>query len=157
MALLIASLQDDDPYVIPAAPRANRAGGVAAGARDGVRAQRRDTGGRMQLTRITAVAGAVILLVVTPGISRAQRAQAIGVTRRAAPTAMPQALRVTSTGLVGRDTTQATASDTPRWVGAAIGVILGGVYGYKWYGGSARETTDVVDGQAQSAGRSSEG
>ena len=84
----------------------------------------------MRLTRITAIAGAVIVLVVTPGISRAQRAQAIGVTRRAAPTAIPQALRVTSTGFVVGDTTQATASDIPQWVGAAIGAALGGLLGY---------------------------
>ena len=89
----------------------------------------------MQLTRITAIASAVIVLVAMPGISRAQRAQVVGVARRAAPTAMPQALRVTSTGVVGNDTTQATPSDTPHWVGATIGAVLGGLVGYKWYGG----------------------
>lgn len=94
----------------------------------------------MQLTRITAVAGAVIVLVVTPGISRAQRAQAIGVTRRAAPTAMPQALRVTSTGVVGSDPTQETASDTPHWVGAAIGAALGGVLAYRLENGLCERT-----------------
>lgn len=96
----------------------------------------------MQLTRITAIAGAMIALLVTPGISRAQRAQAIGVTRCAAPTALPQALRVTSTGFVGRDTTQATASDTPQWVGAAIGAALGAVLAYKFENGLC-ETTDA--------------
>jgi len=96
----------------------------------------------MQLTRITAIAGAMIVLLVTPGISLAQRAQTIGVSRRVAPTAMPQALRVTSAGFVGRDTTQATASDTPRWVGAAIGAALGGVLGYKFENGLC-ETTDA--------------
>ena len=96
----------------------------------------------MQLTRIAAVASAVIVLLVTPGISRAQRAQAIGVTRRAAPTAMPQALRVTSTGFVGSDTTQATPSVDPHWVGAFIGAVLGGVYGYK-FGNGVCETTDA--------------
>lgn len=96
----------------------------------------------MQLTRITAIAGAVIVLLVTPGISRAQRADAIGVTRRAAPTAMRQAFRVTSTAIVGSDTTHATASDTPHWVGAAIGAALGGVLAYKFENGLC-ETTDA--------------
>ena len=87
------------------------------------------------MTRISAIASAVIVLLVMPTVSRAQRAQAVGVTRRAVPTSMPQALRVTSTDVVGSDTTQVTASDTPRWVGAAIGAVVGGVAGYKWYGG----------------------
>jgi hypothetical protein len=95
----------------------------------------------MYLTRITAIAGAVIVLLVVPGIGRAQRAQAIGVTRRAEPTAMLQALGVPSTGVVGSDTTQATASDTPHWVGAAIGAALGGVLAYKFENGLC-ETTD---------------
>lgn len=95
----------------------------------------------MQLTRITAVVGAVLVLLVTPGFSQAQRTQAIGVTRSAAPTAMRQALRVTPTAFVGSDTAQATASDTPHWVGAAIGAILGGVYGYK-FGNGLCERTD---------------
>ncbi len=89
----------------------------------------------MYLTRITAIAGAAIVLLVMPGVSQAQRAQAIGVTRRAAPTAMLQALGVPPAGVVGSDTTQATASDTPHWVGATIGAALGGFLGYKWYGG----------------------
>lgn len=96
----------------------------------------------MHSTRVTAIAGAVIVLLVMPGVGRAQRAQVVGVTRRAAPTAMPQALRVTSTGFVGRDTTQATASDTPHWVGAAIGAALGGLLGYKFENGLC-ETTDA--------------
>ena len=107
----------------------------------------------MQLTRIAAIASAVIVLLVMPGVSRAQRAQVAGVTRRAAPTAMLQALGVPLTGVVGSDTTQATASDTPHWVGAAIGAALGGFLGYKWYGGGfARAKTDAVDGLARSAG-----
>lgn len=96
----------------------------------------------MQLTRITAIASAVIVLLVMPGVSRAQRAQVAGVTRRAAPTSVPQPLRVTSTGVVGSDTTQATASDTPHWVGAAIGVALGGFLGYK-FGRGVCEATDA--------------
>jgi hypothetical protein len=48
---------------------------------------------------------------------------------------MRQALRVESTVVVGRDTTQATQSGTPHWVGATIGATLGGFLGYKWYGG----------------------
>lgn len=55
---------------------------------------------------------------------------------------MPQALRLTSTGVFGRDTTQATASGTPRWVGATIGAVLGGVLGYKFENGLC-ETTDA--------------
>jgi hypothetical protein len=96
----------------------------------------------MYLTRITAIAGAAIVLLVMPGVSQAQRAQAIGVTRRAAATAMLQALGVPSTGVVGSDTTQATASDTPHWVGAAIGVALGGFLGYK-FGRGVCEVTDA--------------
>lgn len=89
----------------------------------------------MYLTRITAIAGAAIVLLVMPGVSRAQRTQVVGVTRRAAPISTPQALRVTPTIVVGSDTTQATASDAPHWVGATVGAALGGFLGYKWYGG----------------------
>lgn len=85
----------------------------------------------MQLTRITAVAGAVIMLLAMPEVSRAQRAQVVGIARRAAPSSLPRALRVTSTRFVGSDTTQATASDAPQWVGLAIGAALGGLLGYK--------------------------
>ncbi|HEY7899004.1 MAG TPA: hypothetical protein VIC03_11380 [Gemmatimonadaceae bacterium] len=100
----------------------------------------------MYFTRITAIAGAMILLLVIPGVSRAQRAQVVGVTRRAAPIFMPQALRVTPTGAVGGDTTQATQSGTPHWVGATIGAALGGVLGYKWYGG-------LCEGENRCSGR----
>ena len=96
----------------------------------------------MHLRNITAVAGSAILLLVAPLVSQAQRAQAIGVTRRAAPTAMLQALSVPSTGVVGSDTTQATASDTPHWVGAAVGVVLGGFQGYR-FGRGVCEVTDA--------------
>ena len=54
---------------------------------------------------------------------------------------MPQALRVTPTVVAGSDTTQATASDAPHWVGAAIGVVLGGLVGYKF----ARGVCEVTD------------
>lgn len=94
------------------------------------------------MTRITAIAGAVIVLLAMPEVSRAQRAQVIGVTRRAAPISMPQALRVTSTVVAGSDTTQATASDAPHWVGAAIGAALGGLVGYK-FGRGVCEVTDA--------------
>ena len=89
----------------------------------------------MHLPSLSAIAGASMMLLAMPAVSQAQRAQVLGVIRAEAPTAMRQALRVESTVVVGNDTTQATASDTPYWVGAAIGAVLGGFYGYEWYGG----------------------
>ncbi len=89
----------------------------------------------MHLPGLTAIAGASLVLLAMPAVSQAQRAQVVGVTRAEAPTSMRQALRVESTVVVGRDTTQATQSGTPHWVGATIGATLGGFLGYKWYGG----------------------
>jgi hypothetical protein len=89
----------------------------------------------MRLPGLSAIAGAWIVLLAIPAVSQAQRAQAVGITRSEAPTSMRHALRMESTAVVGSDTTQATASDTPHWAGAAIGAALGGFLGYNWYGG----------------------
>ena len=86
----------------------------------------------MHLPRLTTIAVASIVLLAMPAVSQAQRAQVVGVTRAEAPTSMRHALRVESPVVVGIDTTQATASEAPRWLGATIGAVIGGLAGYRW-------------------------
>jgi|GEM_PF-1917695 len=106
----------------------------------------------MHLPGLTAIAGASLVLLAMPAVSQAQRAQVVGVTRAEAPTSMRQALRVESTVVVGNDTTQATASEAPHWVGATIGVVLGGLVGYRWERGLCESTDSECTGRHAAAG-----
>ncbi|HEY8312002.1 MAG TPA: hypothetical protein VIG47_15665, partial [Gemmatimonadaceae bacterium] len=74
-------------------------------------------------------------LLTTPAIARAQYAQPTGIRRVVVPSRAQQAL-LTGGANAARDTADQTAkgSNMGAW-GAATGAVLGGIYGYMWFGG----------------------
>lgn len=80
------------------------------------------------------------LLLATPASAGAQYAQPTGITRIVVPSVPRQSLLVSRANAVQDTTGRARKGGNKGAWGAAIGAILGGVYGYKFANGLCERT-----------------